>query len=669
MRVIGIAAAVVIACTLASGLAWSAPASSCGDKPEALKIDGTQTLVQRVLTRPGAKLRKADGSESTIPPLSLYYVFGRKQGQVEIGRSRCGPAEGSIDDKLATPWRHNLVVLFTNPAPRDLTLLYRDRAQIKNAVGAADAGAAASKLRQQIVAAKGDLPADFPVVAMEPEDHVDLKKNFYLMPILEFEDALLGRFSARLLQLAVASKQEGVGRTLRNPAARKEEQVKDLRVGVVFAIDTSLSMQQYINRTREAVELVYKKLAGTRYKDQFSFGLVAYRADHKLVPGLGYTADVVADLKLGENGPAFIERIKTVAASKVDSAPKGKPTFAEDAIAGLEAAVQKIDWSGYQGRFVILITDASTREGAESTTGMGPDEIRALAQKEQIAIYALHLLTKQGKQDHAAGKSQYEKIAAFPGVKDGSLYYPVEEGNEAAFSRQVQSLVELLTELVDRTSRGELIFQNGPAPAKKAPAAPQEAAKQEMLEDTLGVFRAMQLAHLGTKKGTPAPQVFEAWAADIDLAKPSERTLDVRVLLTKNQLSDLRQSLRTLLDGRAQTKIARNEFFERIKSLALRTGRNPADLGRAKGPGENLETSGVMGEYLTGLPYQSRIMQLTQDKFDNMTDEEDEDFGKQLESKMRLYRKYDEDPDLWIQVGKGDGPGDTVYPIPLDELP
>ncbi|MFW1485237.1 hypothetical protein ACEV9B_23815, partial [Vibrio parahaemolyticus] len=80
----------------------------------------------------------------------------------------------------------------------------------------------------------------------------------------------------------------------------------------------------------------------------------------------------------------------------------------EDAYAGLDHAIRTLDWDSFGGRFVILITDASAREGNSplSTTGLSTDQLRQLAQENRIALYVLHLQTPEGKGDHATAKAQ-----------------------------------------------------------------------------------------------------------------------------------------------------------------------------------------------------------------------------------------------------------------------
>ncbi|MEI5617489.1 hypothetical protein WB403_51240, partial [Streptomyces brasiliscabiei] len=69
----------------------------------------------------------------------------------------------------------------------------------------------------------------------------------------------------------------------------------------------------------------------------------------------------------------FVKAVEGVKASEISTR-----AFAEDAYAGLDHAIRTLDWDSFGGRFVILITDASAREGNSplSTTGLSTDQLR-----------------------------------------------------------------------------------------------------------------------------------------------------------------------------------------------------------------------------------------------------------------------------------------------------
>ena len=76
-----------------------------------------------------------------------------------------------------------------------------------------------------------------------------------------------------------------------------------------------------------------------------------------------------------------------------------------------------------------------------------------------------------------------------------------------------------------------------------------------------------------------------------------------------------------------------------------------------------------MGEYVEGLPYQSNLMSLTEDDWTRMGVGEQQAIIDAVYSKIRLYQRFHDDAARWIELNKGDEPGDWVYPVPIDVLP
>ena len=127
-----------------------------------------------------------------------------------------------------------------------------------------------------------------------------------------------------------------------------------------------------------------------------------------------------------------------------------------------------------------------------------------------------------------------------------------------------------------------------------------------MLEDAALIGHAMQLAYLGKTTGTQAPPVFQAWISDRDLIKQNVPTTDVRVLLTKAQLSDLSDVLKQILDAANEGMISPSDMFARLRSVAATMGADPNQL--KQGATTRVADLGVLGEYLQDLPYQSEVL-------------------------------------------------------------
>lgn len=191
-------------------------------------------------------------------------------------------------------------------------------------------------------------------------------------------------------------------------------------------------------------------------------------------------------------------------------------------------------------------------------------------------------------------------------------------------------------------------------------------AKLDAETELLG--RAMQLAYLGRVQGTTAPPLFRAWLSDRDYAKLERPTTEVRVLLTKSQLSDLAQVVGTILDaGEKSQATSTADFFDLIRSAAAQIARDPAALNNPSAT--KLGELGLLSEYLDGLPYKSDVMALTRDIWASWSISEQEELLDKLRRKLRLYQLYHDDVDRWVSLAPNADAGERVYPVPLEALP
>jgi hypothetical protein len=186
-------------------------------------------------------------------------------------------------------------------------------------------------------------------------------------------------------------------------------------------------------------------------------------------------------------------------------------------------------------------------------------------------------------------------------------------------------------------------------------------------EATRALGHAMQLAYLGREEGTRAPSVFEGWISDSDLADPTVRTVDERVLITKDQLSDLHGILKQIVDAADAGMLKPDAFFDSLRSIAAQYGRDPALA--ASPQATKLADLGLLGEYLDGLPYKSDVMTLDQDTWSRWGTQRQFEFVSRLKGKIKLYERYNADTDRWVSLAEGSPAGEWVYPVPLRDLP
>jgi serine/threonine-protein kinase PpkA len=177
----------------------------------------------------------------------------------------------------------------------------------------------------------------------------------------------------------------------------------------------------------------------------------------------------------------------------------------------------------------------------------------------------------------------------------------------------------------------------------------------------------MRLSYLGRARQQAAPDVVRSFVLDQELnpadPRPERRPLDVRVLLTRNQLSDLAGTLRGIIQAQAAARLAPDTFFERVRGAMAATIRDPRRMA------EFQRLSGAFGEYLQDLPYESQIMSITQETWVSMGAGPRRELVNNLEAKVRLYEEYNRQPSLWVSFDGGRNPGEAMYPVPLDDLP
>jgi serine/threonine-protein kinase PpkA len=302
----------------------------------------------------------------------------------------------------------------------------------------------------------------------------------------------------------------------------------------------------------------------------------------------------------------------------------------------------------------VVVTDASAREGgsALASTGLSTEQVRLQAQERGVALLAVHLRTPEGRKDHAAAEAQYRRLATWPGRPP--LYFPIEAGDPARFEDSIGRLAKALVEQVRE-------------PGRSGAGANTAGERTSIEAGVADVGRAMVLAYLGRQQEVRAPPMYEAWVGQRDLRHPDVSALSVRVLLTKNQLSDLQTTLRRVVEAGERSQLDPTDFFNQIRSAAVAMGRGSVQVGQGKV--RNLEQAGLMGEYLDGLPYQSNFMSLDQDTWTRMQLGQQQALLDDLKSKIALYQRFHDNVDRWVKINPAAGDGERVYPVPIDSLP
>ncbi|NNJ84064.1 MAG: VWA domain-containing protein [Gammaproteobacteria bacterium] len=670
-----------------------------GYKP--LLMEGKQSLYQRVLAKPGASIRSkpdTSGEARSVTPFTVYYVYTRRVANgmqwVEVGSNAHGNVIGWIPERDLVEWKQALTVAFRDPVGHDRVLLFRDRESLR-ALAENRNITAYRKLYKK--AKEGRLSDSESVIAIQPEGHLDLRKDFYLVPIHQHEDVYLGGRNALMLKVTsvplvgdahgtsvessnVPSKERIPGRSLQNEDAK---QGKGYRAGVVFVIDSTLSMEPYIERTREAVRKVYTRLEQGGLVKMVNFGLVDFRDNVQAASGLGYLAQVQVTLSEGASPRGFFARVNALESARVSS-----QDFVEDAYAGIKLALDAIDWRGYDARYIVLITDAGARDGQDplSHTRLDTEALRQIAKDSDVALLVLHLLTPSGTSNHAAATRQYKALSHYPGI--GNFYYGVETGHVTRFGRVLDALANQISDQVQEVAGIDPMHVSEKKATrirkvidKKQTRISLSLSDKSASTSSLSILQekvaklgyALRMRYLRKHKNGRIPAVFDAWLLDHDFQDPERATLDIRVLLTRDQLSDLQYVLRQVLSTAEEGLLSPRNFLNDLKSLAASLRRTPDEVVSstiaASGTGTNLADLGYMREYIEDLPYTGDIMDLSLETWESWPAKQQLTFVDSLENRINYYKALHDHTDLWISLDGGPVSGDSVFALPLDMLP
>jgi serine/threonine-protein kinase PpkA len=630
-------------------------------------------LPARVLARAFSKAYKDKSADDAavaveaMPALTPLYVFARDgidlsdpaapAGWYQVADSEGGPPLGWLQAKDAVEWRQALVVAYTHPGvgeeERKRVLMFEYVEDLQELTESDDRDTQAQGIYGMID--EGKVPAV--IVSKEPERFVSITEKFYLLPIVDHRMTDIDGDEARYLRLAAAVPEKRGPDTLAEEAyAEQAKQEADLEaadkaapdVDIVFVMDMTRSMQPYIDNTRKAVmELAGSLIAAEGLQERVRFGLVGYRDSVEQIPALEFTArNFTPELLSAQDFNALVE-------SQAKATRIGSVDYAEEVYAGVEMAIDS-SWRENSLRFLILVGDASAHPPGhkQSTTGKDAPVLKQALTDAHIHPYAVHLKDYRMGNDHPIAEGQFSTLAKVQGSEKIALR-PVDIGAQpdyAAFADAVEGISgSLVTTLKGDESGGS---GQTDKPADGPVADPNAVAlRQAALVEYLG-------------RAAEPPKDILVWALDRDLTNPTIRSMEVRVLITKEQLSNLILALDGVMQAMAKQQQEQIKLFEALQSVASATMKNPDQIGQA---GKLAET-GLLPKFIEALPYRSEILSLTEDSYASLTADQRAALETSLLAKLEQYRDINES-DAWIKLNSADADAQKVFPLHLSYLP
>lgn len=724
-RVLGVNRSVLIGCaitaTFVSGVAGAQTALEITCSSGNVCRENSTMLPLKALPRSfstmykSAEVKEGNILTANVKPFSPVYVFARENvdfsnpeeptGWYQVGATVKQPL-GWMQAKDLMEWKQALVVSYTHRGASDedkrsRVLMFDTKDALEKVVTASDRQDVAQKLYGLIK--KGEIPEN--VISAEPKEFLNIENTFYLLPVIDYKIETQFDDETRLLKIAAAVPGQrsapGKETTLANPAFLSEsagadtsvvqgDVAKDLKVDIVFVMDMTNSMGPYIELTKQAVANVTKTIiTDPEVSKSVKFGYVGYRDNVGLMPELEFTAKNFTPELL--EGGSFVELVD----KEVKAATVGSNDYQEEVFAGVVEALNTTKWRDGL-RFVVIVGDASSHEPdhPQTTTKLDAQRVRSLLDESNAYVAAIHLQDQRANPDWPLAEMQLSAMATNKGTSE-PLITNVDVENPDDFKKVIEILGGKLSLTIANAKSGkvdpskiakgtdiilpEISSSSASANSQasttiKSTSQPnQQSAQQDATSAKVDEAIAAALIDFwGSKEGQP-PRDVTAWVMDRDLIDPRKKAMDVRLLISRDDLNSLIMAVERVSDALATAELTQMKFFESLKAIVTQGVKgediifeNAQRLVEAKTGEQQL-----LPRWIEGLPYKSAIQDMSDEKFEAMSPDQRADLDKSLKAKLQYYKDISEKVDAWVALNEADKDSNTgkVYPLKLEDLP
>ena len=143
------------------------------------------------------------------------------------------------------------------------------------------------------------------------------------------------------------------------------------------------------------------------------------------------------------------------------------------------------------------------------------------------------------------------------------------------------------------------------------------------------MFKAALIEWIGSQTNTKPPRDIVAWAIDKDLENPDIPSVEVKLLINKRQLDSLATVMHSIMRAGLSGQIGGEDFFTSLQAAAASMARDPDMIKEAK----TMVDTGLVPEFLVGLPYQSQLMAMNNELWSSWSADEQNEFLNTLETK------------------------------------
>ena len=160
-----------------------------------------------------------------------------------------------------------------------------------------------------------------------------------------------------------------------------------------------------------------------------------------------------------------------------------------------------------------------------------------------IGVLSIHIKDQGADPDHAIAEQQFKTLSTVPGSDLQSAYISVKADSKEDFGKGVKVITENILSLVENVrGGGKNTLQDM---QKGIGASAGDTIEEQADKASKEVLSAGLVQYIG--KDADRPNEITAWILDRDLDDPVIQNLDVRILLTRQQLDNLSRVLDELV--------------------------------------------------------------------------------------------------------------------------
>lgn len=626
--------------------------SETGNTAPAPVVSPDFTPVERVLSKPRVQLyTAADESKKSaqyLPSYSILRVLGRRDGWVQV---RIAGKEGWLKESDVLPWKHQLVAQFAEPGTRGRTLFFKSK-DAALAMANLEDDARKTALDDIYNALEKNTPLDnADIVATEPDGWAEMKNNFYLYPIINFEafeSETDDETEVQAIEIAAATENTENAADIKNTLG--------MTLDLVFVIDLSRSMEPIKDQVMDAVTKIAESVkSNPEYAESsIRFGLWGYRDDPAKCRGIEYVTKNYTEESLLP-AAEFIEVLKNVKATEVDSID-----YSEDVLAGVHDAVANTKWGEKSARVVLLIGDAPGREPGETdpfnrrpdkpvgtAANMGIKEIVGLAQQKQVEIGTVYINVAKYSQYLPYGEDQFTRLATNTKETPSVVIKVKDKAEVAAFSN------DTITWLQDALRRAATQNQ-------------QTSASTEGQKFASSLFENAKVRWLAKNHQVGVTPEMSGWVLDKDIMDQGIDSVKPGVLVNRAQLEIMTSMLQYVIDAAEKIKSeSSSEIFTALQSIVLASSNDPSLLQDAR----TMADSRFIPAFLQNLPYRSSIAKLSNEWWQSVSANEQDNMIREIRRKLEYYKELYNKTDDWMALDPNESEDQKVVFIPISELP